>query len=106
MRFRICGEGISDVSDSSGTLFMDNASRDWSDPILEAASLSIDQMPRLVEGIDFGGTLRSDLARDWGIKTTPIIGGGGGDNAVGAIALEQLNLGIHLFHLEPLEYIL
>ncbi len=39
LRFRMCGEAISDMSDSSGTLWMDTAARDWSEIILKATNL-------------------------------------------------------------------
>ena len=47
LRFRMCGEAISDMSDSSGTLWMDTAARDWSEIILKATNLSRDQMQLL-----------------------------------------------------------
>ena len=93
LRFRLCGEAISDMSDSSGTLWMDTAARDWSEKILDATSLSRDQMPRLVEGTSPGGVLHSELAREWGIKTRPIIAGGGGDNAAGAVGIGAIKSG-------------
>ncbi|MBT7973259.1 MAG: xylulokinase [Candidatus Marinimicrobia bacterium] len=93
LRFRLCGEAISDMSDSSGTLWMDTAARDWSEKILNATSLSRDQMPRLVEGTSPGGVLHSELAREWGIKTKTIIAGGGGDNAAGAIGVGAIKSG-------------
>jgi xylulokinase len=72
---------------------MDTAARDWSEKILNATSLSKDQMPRLVEGTSPGGVLHSELAREWGIKTRPIIAGGGGDNAAGAIGVGAIKSG-------------
>ena len=93
LRFRLCGEAISDMSDSSGTLWMDTAARDWSETILTATSLSRDQMPRLVEGTSHGGVLRSELAREWGLETNPIIAGGAGDNAAGAIGIGAIKSG-------------
>ena len=93
LRFRLCGEAISDMSDSSGTLWMDTAARDWSEKILNATSLSRDQMPRLVEGTSPGGVLHSELAREWGIKTKTIIAGGGGDNPAGAIGVGAIKSG-------------
>jgi len=93
LRFRLCGEAISDMSDSSGTLWMDTAARDWSEKILNATSLSRDQMPRLVEGTSPGGVLHSELAREWGINTKTIIAGGGGDNAAGAIGVGAIKSG-------------
>ena len=53
LRFRLCGESISYMSDSSGTLWMDTGARDWSEVMLKATGLSRDQMPQLVEGSNF-----------------------------------------------------
>ena len=93
LRFRLCGEAISDMSDSSGTLWMDTAARDWSEMMLKATNLSRDQMPQLVEGTSPGGFLRSELARQWGIDATPIIAGSAGDNAAGAIGIGAIKSG-------------
>lgn len=87
LRFRMSGERMSDMSDSAGTLWMDVAARGWSDPLLEACGLTRSQMPGLVEGGAPAGRLRADLAREWGIDGTPVIAGGGGDNAAAAVGL-------------------
>jgi xylulokinase len=50
IRFRLTGLHVSEMSDASGTLWLDVAARDWSDALLEATGLSRSQMPRLVEG--------------------------------------------------------
>jgi xylulokinase len=93
LRFRLSGEAISDMSDSSGTLWMDTAARDWSEIMLAATSLSRDQMPRLVEGTSPGGVLRSELCREWGIAANPIIAGSAGDNAAGAVGIGVIKSG-------------
>ena len=93
LRFRLCGEAISDMSDSSGTLWMDTAARDWSEIMLAATSLSRDQMPRLVEGTSPGGVLRSELSREWGLGANPIIAGSAGDNAAGAVGIGVIKSG-------------
>ena len=93
LRFRLCGEAISDMSDSSGTLWMDTAARDWSEVMLNATGLSRDQMPQLVEGSSPGGSLRYELAREWGIDNIPIIAGSAGDNAAGAVGIGAIKPG-------------
>ncbi len=42
----------SDMSDASGTLWLDVAKRDWSDELLAATNLTREQMPSLVEGAE------------------------------------------------------
>ncbi len=93
LRFKLCGEAISDMSDSSGTLWMDTAAREWSEIMLKATDLSRGQMPQLVEGTRSGGVLRSELVRQWGINSTPIIAGSAGDNAAGAVGIGAIKPG-------------
>jgi xylulokinase len=83
VRLWLTGDHISDMSDSAGTSWLDTGERRWSEPLLEATGMSSDQMPRLVEGSDPGGTLRTALAERWGMKGATVAGGGG-DNAASA----------------------
>jgi len=87
LRLCLSGEKISDMSDASGTLWLDIAQRRWSETLLAASGLDIDQMPALVEGCQIGGYLRAELAKKWGINHQVIIAGGAGDNAAAAIGL-------------------
>jgi xylulokinase len=87
VRYRLCGEMIEEMSDASGTLWLDVAARRWSDDALAACGLDVQQMPRLVEGSDRAGTLHRELAARWGMRVPPVIAGGAGDNAAGAIAV-------------------
>lgn len=93
LRWQLTGEFVSDMSDSSGTLWLDVAKRDWSDDLLKATGLTRNQMPRLVEGSQVSGTLRADLATAWGVKDNVIVAGGGGDNAASAIGVGAVNNG-------------
>jgi xylulokinase len=87
LRLRMSGEYVADLSDAAGTLWLDVARRDWSDVMLDATGLTRDLMPRLVEGRELGGMLRSDLARQWGMQDEIVIAGGAGDNAASAIGM-------------------
>ena len=93
LRFRLSGDKVEDLSDASGTLWLDVGRRDWSDEALAATGLTRAQMPRLVEGNAVSGVLSPDLVRRWGFKTAPVIAGGAGDNAAGAIGLGAVNAG-------------
>ena len=84
LRYRMTGEFASDMSDASGTLMLDVGGRGYSDRMLAATGLSRSQMPRLVEGSEVAGELRADVAREWGMKTVPVVGGAG-DQAAGAV---------------------
>jgi xylulokinase len=84
IRFRLTGHHVSEMSDASGTLWLDVAARDWSDDLLEATGLTRAHMPRLVEGSAPSGDLLPDLAARWGIRGTAVVAGGAGDNAAAA----------------------
>ena len=92
VRFLMSGDYASDKSDSSGTLWLDVAKRDWSDEILELTGLSRSHMPNLFEGSDATGVLTSKVANDWGMSQVPIAAGGG-DNAAGAVGVGVIKLG-------------
>lgn len=93
LRWRLCGEAIEDMSDASGTLWLDVAGRRWSGELLAACGLDESQMPRLVEGTMPAGELRAQWVRRWGFEHVPVIAGGAGDNAAGAVALGAVNAG-------------
>lgn len=84
LRFRLTGHHVSEMSDASGTLWLDVAARDWSDDLLEATGLNRGQMPRLVEGSEASGELLPALARRWGATGPVVVAGGAGDNAAAA----------------------
>ena len=87
IRLRMTGEYASDMSDSSGTYWLDIAKRDWSEKLLAATDMSIDQMPKLYEGTDATGRLTPAVAKAWGMPKRPVVAGGGGDNAAAACGI-------------------
>lgn len=87
VRWRLCSAMVEDMSDASGTLWLDVAGRGWSDDLLAAGKLTRAHMPDLAEGSDAVGRLPADLARRWGMKTQPVIAGGAGDCAASAVGL-------------------
>jgi xylulokinase len=93
LRYRLSGEFIEDMSDASGTAWLEVGKRAWSRAALEATDLSLDHMPALVEGTAPAGRLRAELAQRWGMAKPPVIAGGAGDNAAGAVALGAIRPG-------------
>ncbi|OON41145.1 xylulokinase [Izhakiella australiensis] len=93
LRWKMSGDKVSDMSDAAGTLWLDVARRDWSDTLLAACGLSREQMPRLVEGSQATGTLRPEIARQWGLSESVMLAGGGGDNAATAVGMGAVNPG-------------
>ncbi len=93
LRFCLSGEYVSDMSDASGTLWLDVGKRQWSDALLSATGLSREHMPTLVEGSEFSGYLHKNLQQRWGITQPVIIAGGGGDNAASACGMGTVSSG-------------
>jgi len=93
VRFRLTGEKIEEMSDAAGTLWLDVAKRDWSDPLLAATGLSRAHMPRLVEGTAVAGMLSEALVDRWAMLATPVVAGGAGDNAATALGLGATSAG-------------
>jgi len=92
VRLRMTGEAATDLSDASGTLWVDVGARRWSDPMLAACDLSETNMPSLHEGSAPTGLLRDDLAEAWGMARVPVAAGGG-DNAAGAVGVGAIHDG-------------
>ncbi|HEV8503388.1 MAG TPA: xylulokinase [Casimicrobiaceae bacterium] len=93
LRLVLTGEAIEDMSDASGTLWLDVGARRWSSRMLAATGLDDDVMPSLVEGNAAAGRLRADLAARWKMRAAPIVAGGAGDNAAGAIGVGAVQAG-------------
>ncbi|MDB5102542.1 MAG: xylB [Fibrobacteres bacterium] len=84
LRLRLCGNYASDMSDSSGTLWLDVGKRAWSDEMLSATGLKRSAMPELCEGNQPTGRLTATVASAWGLGNDVIVAAGAGDNAAGA----------------------
>jgi xylulokinase len=98
IRLRMTGEMGSDMSDASGTCWLDVAGRKWSDAMLATCGLTIENMPQLFEGNQQTGVLRDELAEAWGMNKIPVCAGGG-DNAAGAVGVGVIHEGDALLSL-------
>jgi xylulokinase len=92
VRLKMTGEKLSDMSDASGTAWLDVGKRDWSDLLLAATGLSRANMPRLVEGTSPAGTLTAAAADELQLPRV-VVAGGGGDNAASAVGLGVVSPG-------------
>ena len=92
LRWRITGDYATDVSDASGTMWLDVGRRRWSDELLAACGLATERMPRLYEGPEVTGTLLPEVAQRWGLRRVPVVAGGS-DNAAGALGAGVVNPG-------------
>lgn len=87
LRLQLTGALVSDLSDASGTLWLDVGARDWSDAMLDACGLDRSSMPALAEGSAASAALRDDVARRWGLPDGVVVAGGAGDNAASAVGV-------------------
>jgi len=90
---RLTGEKVSEMSDASGTLWLDVGQRRWSPDVLAACGLGVEHMPRLVEGSDVSAHLLPTMAARWGLTPGIPIAGGGGDNAASAVGIGAVHPG-------------
>ena len=93
VRLMLTGEHVSDLSDASGTLWLDVRRRDWSDELLTLTGLSRAHMPRLVEGSEPSGRLRAEVALRLGLPPGTLVAGGAGDNAASAVGMGAVQPG-------------
>jgi xylulokinase len=98
VRLRMTGERATDLSDASGTLWVDVGARRWSSEMLSATGLDPSHMPRLYEGTEITGKLRPDIAEQWGMGAVPVAAGAG-DNAAGAAGVGVIASGDALLSL-------
>ncbi|CAO3429301.1 xylulokinase [Azospirillum endophyticum] len=93
VRWRFTGAMVEEMSDASGTLWLDVAKRDWSDDLLAATRMTRAHMPDLAEGSDAVAQLSPELARRWGMRNLPAVAGGAGDCAASAVGLGAITPG-------------
>ena len=70
VRLWLTGKIATDLSDAAGTLWLDEAARDWSDSILNASGLSRAVMPALREGPEPTGHVRDAVSKRVGDRRT------------------------------------
>ena len=91
LRFRLTDTYYSDMSDASGTLWLDVENRKWSEKLLNLTSVDVSQMPLLVEGNSPTDYLSKEIKNKFGFQNNIIIAGGAGDQAAGAVGSGVIN---------------
>ena len=87
LRFYLTGEYYSEMSDASGTLWLDVKKRKWSNQLLSSSFLEQKHMPNLVEGNQETGVLKSTFKDKFQFKNNVKVVGGAGDNAAAAAGM-------------------
>jgi xylulokinase len=93
IRFMLTGEHVCDMSDASGSMWLDVEKRAWSQDLLKLTGLTEAHMPRLVEGSAASGNLTSQAGATLGLQAGIVVAGGAGDNASSAIGMGAVNAG-------------
>ena len=93
IRLLMTGDYATDMSDASGTHWLDLGKRQWSDEMLTATDLNRSHMPALFEGSDITGKLLPAIATQWGLKPDVVVAGGAGDNSAGGIGVGVIGRG-------------
>lgn len=99
LRFILTGEFYSDLSDASGTYWLDVGKREWSKKLLDDTHMNISQMPNLCEGTEQTGIVNKHYQKQYGFNNNCKVYGGAGDNAAAAVGLgifEEGNVSLSL----------
>jgi xylulokinase len=85
LAYMLSGKFVTDFSDASGMLLLDVKGRAWSKEMCDICGISKSQLPELHESFDAVGTLKAELAEEFGLSPDVKIIAGAGDNAAAAI---------------------
>lgn len=83
--YMLSGVHCCDYSDASGMLLLDVEHKCWSAEMLKICDVKEEQMPKLFESYETVGTLKPELAEEFGIPASCKIVAGAGDNAAAAV---------------------
>lgn len=92
VRYCMTGSFATEMSDASGTLWLNPARRDWDDGLIDATGLDRGQLPDLYEGCEPVAELTDEAAKALGLKRVPVVAGAG-DNAGGAVGVGVIEPG-------------
>lgn len=87
IRYRLTGEFATDMSDASGTSWLDVRNRKWSGSLLSSCGLSEKNMPNLFEGNECTGNLLKEIKLILEISHDVKVVAGASDNAAGALSM-------------------
>ncbi|MBQ6216133.1 MAG: xylulokinase [Erysipelotrichaceae bacterium] len=93
INYLLTGVFSSDYSDASGTLLLDVEHKCWSKKMMEICSVREDQLPKLYESYEVTGTIKEEIAEEFGLNKDVIVVAGAGDNAAAAIGTNTLKDG-------------
>lgn len=95
LNFHLTGNFTMEFGDASGTALMDVRKRTWSKAAINAIDSKLAAwLPPLSGSHEAAGTLRPDLAAQYGLSSEVVVSAGGGDNMMGAIGTGNVTPGV------------
>ena len=85
LAYKLSGVFCTDYSDASGMLLLDVEHKCWSKEMMEICGVTEEQLPRLYESYEIVGSLKPELAKEFGFTGNVKIAAGAGDNAAAAV---------------------
>jgi xylulokinase len=87
MTERLCGNGVTDRGDASGTCWWSPISGAYDDDLLELIELERAALPRVLGPREAAGTVTSEVAAALGVPSSALVACGTGDNMGAALGL-------------------
>jgi len=85
LAYKLSGTFCTDVSDASGMLLLDVKNKCWSREMMEICGVKREQLADIYESYEVVGTLKPELAKEFGLSEKVKIVAGAGDNAAAAV---------------------
>ena len=67
IRYLLCGEFATEVSDASGTQLLNIAERKWSNEVCQRLGIDLSLLPKVYESPEVTGYLKEDIAEELGL---------------------------------------
>ena len=95
INFWLTGVKRMEYGDASGTGLMDVRKRVWCDPLCDFIDPRVQGfLPKAESSRGVTGLLREKLRKQWGLKSSPTVSAGGGDNMMGALGTGNIQEGM------------
>ena len=95
INFWLTGEKRMEYGDASGTGLLDVRTRRWCEPVIEFIDPKLEEkLPSVGSSRQAVGLLRENLRQKWGLRKSPVVSAGGGDNMMGAVGTGNVKPGV------------
>lgn len=95
LNYYLTGNMVMEYGDASGTAMMDVRRRVWCRKVIDAIDPGLRDMLPPLQGSDKpAGTIRREVAGEFGFREDVVVSAGGGDNMMGAIGTGNVRKGI------------